>query len=242
MPYQTTIGRITTVEFLAAFPPGFFLFVALYVCMTSGSPGAASSDLWTHLNSLSADITKSPPLFLFVTFAAYLLGSITRSMPVQWAERLVSLGRSGFPFENKLRMMLDDIKRECKIGNFDPQHAPLVDERISPSTFNYWKDFLCARAPESFSYYQSFEARSRFYTGMFWAGAVGVLCALCAILPAHFRDDPSNSGLGLGAVSLLLCLAFGTQLRRVREQEARVLLTLYIIVATSDTPRSKTST
>lgn len=217
-------------EFFAAIPPGFFIFIVSFVCLVNGTAAATSLSLWEHLLFLSTKIKENPPVIIFVLFAAYLLGSIIRSMPVQWAEAVASFGRSRFPFGPKLRGMLREIKDECAATNLRPESLPTV-EKLSSSTFNYWKDFLCARAPEAFLYYQSFEARSRFYTGMFWAGAVGIIGGGVTVLRSYMANLSLIPGTQLCVVSLCLCLAFGTQLRRVREQEARVLLTLFTIVA-----------
>jgi hypothetical protein len=86
---------------------------------------------------------------------------------------------------------------------------------------------LCLRAPTGFTFYQSFEARSRFFAGMFWAGMAGIGGGLYLVGTVPRAPLSYAPALQMIVVSVTLVLAFGFQLRRVREQEARVLVTLF---------------
>ena len=237
MPFQTTIGRMTSVEFFAAMPPGLFSFLVFYACLASGLEGKSPPSIWGYLMVLSDALKQSPPMIFIVVFGAYLFGSIIRSMPVQWAESITSRGRSNFPYPSILCGMIDQIAAERRASGLHPEHLPNVGV-LSTSTFNYWKDCVCIREPQAFVFYQSFEARSRFFAGMFWAGALGFAGSIYMAVRWHVQGGSYLPAIQLLVLSLSLILAFGLQLHRVREQEARVLLTLFVVVTQQSEFRS----
>jgi len=124
-----------------------------------------------------------------------------------------------------LKTTVEVLEREAAACDIQPHKLPRWD-RLSADTFNYWKDVLSFRAPEAFAFYQTFEMRSRFFAGMFWAGALGVLGAIYAVI--EYRGGAMLWIGQLLALSAAMVVAFGLQLRRVRQQEARVLLTLFV--------------
>lgn len=230
MPYQTTIGRLTSVEFFAAMPAGLFVFLVSYVYLSNGAVMESSPSLWGSLLQLSDTLKTSPPMILFMFFGAYLFGSIIRSVPVHWAESITRVGRSRFPYADVLRARLEQIEQESGPTGLNLNRL-VGNKDLSTAIFNYWKDFLCVRSSEAFAYYQTFEARSRFFTGMFWAGAVGVVGGGAMLSQSYLSGRSYILAAQLLVLSVSLIVAFGLQLRRVREQEAQVLLTLYVAVA-----------
>ncbi|HSB68251.1 MAG TPA: hypothetical protein VLT62_02805 [Candidatus Methylomirabilis sp.] len=230
MPYQATVGRMTSVEFFASIPPGLFVFLVSYTCLVSASGKEPPPSLWGHLMALSNALKESPPLILFVIFGAYLIGSVIRSMPVQWAESVTAFGRkhSRFPYSLELVDLLQRLDAQSGATDLEAKGLPKFTE-LTAGVFNYWKDFLCIKAPEGFVYYQTFEARSRFYTGMFWAGVAGV-AGFIVMLGLWGKGGISLvPATQLLVLSVILVVAFGLQLWRVREQEARVLLMLFVV-------------
>ena len=85
-------------------------------------------------------------------------------------------------------------------------------------------------APQAYAVCQTFEARSRFFAGMFWAGLVGAIAGtvLSGIHLAGSDLWVHKPALQLIIISALMMLLFGRQLAGVRKQEASVVLFLYI--------------
>jgi hypothetical protein len=227
--YQNTVGRLTSVEFFAAIPPGLFVFLISHAWFSGGPSAEPPRSLWDYLLSLSTVLQENPAAILFALFGAYLFGSIIRSMPVRWAEKVATFGRSEFPYPTVLRSMLRQMSEEAAASDLEPKRLPKL-ESISSNTFNYWKDVLCIQAPGAFAFYQTFEARSRFFTSMFWAGVSGLVGGLGIAVQSLGRSWPLAPSIQLLVLSAILVVAFGLQLRRVREQEARVLLTLFSVL------------
>ena len=101
-----------------------------------------------------------------------------------------------------------------------------ISKGIPMFVFNYWKDFVCISSPEGFEFYQTFETRSRMFAGMIFAGLVGILGSLLIIYLT--RNYSCEVGLTLFLFSLALYITFGANFRRVRTQEAQVLLMIYL--------------
>jgi hypothetical protein len=227
--YNSTIARLTSVEFFAAMPPGLYVCLVAFVSFSSCQKGYNCSSLWEQLLELADILQKNPMLILFGLFAAFICGSIIRSIPAKWAECLTSFGIPPFfPYKSVLEKMLANLENEEKASLIDKARLPDLSE-MSGTSFNYWKDALCVQAPDAFIYYQTYEARSRFYTGMFWAGAAGDLGSVFMAYSAYQHESAMfSSSLQLFALSTALIIAFGLQIRHVREQETRLLLTLFI--------------
>lgn len=225
--YKNSIGRITSVEFFAAMPPGLFIFIVAFIAFSDDLPLENRRSLLDYFLSLSKILHQYPAAILFMLFAAYIFGSIIRSMPVHWAEIVATFRGSEFPYPDVLKKMLDQMKNEATASHLNPDLLPTL-QGVSSHTFNYWKDMLCIRAPEAFSFYQTFEARSRFFTGMFWAGLVGLVSSLIMSIKIITQQYPITPAIHLLFLSVPLIIAFGWQIRRVREQEARLLLALFV--------------
>jgi hypothetical protein len=91
--------------------------------------------------------------------------------------------------------------------------------------YNYWKDALCLSTPTGFEYYQTFETRVRFFTGMIWAGLVGIFAALAILVRCQMLFQPV--GILLLELSLILFITFSANFRRVRRQEVRALFLIF---------------
>lgn len=207
-------------------PPGVFVFLVAYVCLSPSLSADGPTSLWERLLPLSRTLQENPPMIVGAVFGSYLFGSIIRSLPVRWADSVASFRRDEFPYPEMLARAVSIMQAECAACGIDPRLLPKWTQ-LSAGTFNYWKDVLCLRAPTAFSFYQSYEARSRFFAGMFWAGMAGVVGGLCLVVSARFGQTSYTPAFQLVVASLVLVVAFGFQLRRVREQEARVLVTLF---------------
>jgi hypothetical protein len=205
------------------------------------------------IKSIASIFEKNFVYVVFVLFTAYLFGSIIRSVSVRWAEYITFPFRSVFPKKAELKKSYNEIikleTKEVKIefeSLFYPPASPKTDEsKIESETdetnsildkdktipgdiFNYWKDVLCVRNDKAFEYYQTFETQSRYSAGMVWASAFGVFISILRGLlypPIHW---------GIVFISIGVYIVFSWHLRRVRKQESKVLMFLYIATLKSE--------
>lgn len=233
---QHTIGRLNSLEFFATIPPGLFILLVCHAVLSAG--GQHADSLWDYLVSLSDTLQQTPAAIVFLLFGAYLFGSIIRSLPVRWAEMVITRRLSKFPYLELLERAVIRMKSEAGATNVKPERLPVLDG-FSSEGFNYWKDAICIHAPGAFAYYQTFEARTRFFTGMFWAGAVGVIGSIAMFAQTWRSDGYLAPSIELAVISIALVAAFGFQLRHVREEEARVLMTLYAVLAQQESSSAK---
>jgi hypothetical protein len=182
---------------------------------------------------MATEARQEPALVLLVLFASYLSGTLVRTLPVRTVERLLPPFHVTFPHWRVLRSFVAGLRTNAAWAGLAASELPDlpadIPYRETMLLFNHWKSALSVRTPDSFRYYQTFESRSRMFAGMFWAGllgAVGSIYTLARLGVTVFLHTPfAWQAL---AVSLLIALLFGGQFRRVREQEARVLLSLYL--------------
>ena len=66
----------------------------------------------------------------------------------------------------------------------------------------------------------------RFFTGMLWAGWIGVFCSVYIVVNCWMLTH--KAGVTMFALALVILLTFGLNFRRVRRQEARALLLLFV--------------
>jgi len=224
MPTRIFFNKFSKNELFAVFPPGFYILMVAYSCYVA-SQACSSSSLWSVFAKLAGAVRDNPAYLLFILFAAYLFGSIFRALPVAWAERTIPWFTSHFPYENVLEETLSVLNRNTPASKHNPRKGPSLSRGLPKRVFNYWKDALCVNSPEGFEYYQAYEARSRLFAGMIWAGWSGVVGSAVA-LGFAWRVSPSI-GLGMLILSAAMLGAFGCNFRRVRRQEAQALLLIY---------------
>lgn len=221
--------RIEKIDFFAVLPAGLYVFVVLVIdyhaCL---SPDVFSDGtIWSPILSLADNAGSRPVILALVIFVCYLLGSSLRALPVKWVEAVTPPFRTEFPYPQKLGKLLDNLKSGLKESEFNADGAPYIGDNITMSVFNYWKDTLCIEARQAFIYYQTFEARTRFFAGMFWAGCIGTVGGMPAFF--HTAGDRLPDKSIILIFSLLIVAVFGGQFRRVREQESAVLFTLFTV-------------
>ncbi len=220
--------RIGTVDFFAVVPAGFYVLLVLSIALGIGeaSNTIGEPSLWNPVLKMVDKVGDRPVLLVFVLFASYIFGISLRVLPVKWAEVMIPPFRNEFPYPSALSKVVEELTTHQKTALVDTKLLPEVGSQVPPSVYNYWKDYLCMNSVDGFSYYETFEARTRFFTGMFWAGCMGILCGI-AIL---FKE--TNCGLveqlAVLFTSILMVVLFRGQFRRVREQESMVLFTLFI--------------
>ncbi len=218
MATDSLLDRINKVDFFAVLPPGFYSVLLLGFLLKF--PQNATTMI-EALSPIAFVLKENPVYLIFLLFAAYLFGSIIRALKVKWAEKVSPPFRSDFPYQDELKIALETLKKSQAI-KVDTTKFPDLSGGVSEDVFNYWKDVLCAKSDKAFDYYESFETRARFSAGMVWAGVVGMIASLSML----FRCV--TVGWQLLVLSLVVYIAFGFHLRRVRKQEAKALLFLYV--------------
>ncbi len=227
MPTGSTLTKIGKVDFFAVLPGGLYvLLVVILIVNTNSNALNNSHALWDQMSPIVTQIHDQPITLLFMLFASYLLGSILRAMRVRWVEYMIPPFKKSFPYDIKLIAELDELNKHYEATRHNPNNTPDLTDGLPMRVFNYWKDVLCIRSPQGFDYYQTFEAKSRYFASMFVSGLIGIIGALVLFL----RADSSSCIIArqLFILSGILVLAFGSQFRRVRFQEAKALLFLYV--------------
>jgi len=197
--------------------------------------------LWNAINQLIKKTSSEPTSLLLIIFSAYLLGSIFRVFPVSWSEYHFLLGIHKFPYRDKIKELIEEAWKNDKVFQVKKELLPLNElEKLIPSgessdtllsVYNYWKDVVCINSPEGFAYYQEFEARTRFFSGMFFAGIFGILIAIVAFLEVTYQNKWDGELVNLFylfCTSFVISIIFALNINNVRTQEARTLTGLYL--------------
>jgi hypothetical protein len=244
--------RFGKVDFFGILLPGLFMLCSIYVAVVAyGSKNTSTSPSQAFSWNDGAPVPWAI-LVLFVLFASYLLGSIPRAFvvgptdslcnwPCYWLRRAIraafkremDLWRTtvresrSFPYIEVLRQALKQLdKFKEDVGSVtlpeEKDHQGLV------VVFDYWKHVLSMRAPPVFAVAELHEGRVRFFVGMFWAGAVGVVCAAATLVSCANVTDWGVLGTGHLGVSAFISLVFGIRLRFVRAEEATQVLLGYV--------------
>ncbi len=98
------------------------------------------------------------------------------------------------------------------------------------AVYNYWKDIICINSPEAFVFFQEFEAKTRFFSTMVYSGITTMFFYFISLFVMVFKNGWHSLGdlLILLALSFIIVVVFGFNIRNVREQEAKVLTGLYL--------------
>ena len=236
MPAEKIASQFNKSDLFAVFPPGFVIFMFVYAAYRTDKQ---ASSLWVVLGLLTEQLQQRPAWIVFVLFAAYLLGTLSRTIPVFIAERLLPPFKGGFPYPSVLSEVVDTLKQNAIAARIDTDRLPDLSNGVPGHVYNYWKHLLCLGTAEGFDYYQTFETRVRFFTGMIWAGWIGLLCSLAIFIRCWMLTH--TVGWIMLGLAFLLLLTFGYNFRRVRRQEARALLLLFIAYLQRYQPPNTTS-
>ena len=229
MPLNTFASQFTRSDFFAVIPTGLYNFCVFYSCFSlSNGYLADNNTLWGVILQLSSDMYDYPLLSLFVLFASYLIGNVLRALPVYWAVKTLPPYSAKFPNPEILKEVVDTIEENHQATMIKKSNKKLPDlsKGVPMHVYNYWKDILCLKTPEGFQYYQNFETRVRFFTGMVWAAWTGVAGSIYIMIARS--DFFHGVGFPLLIISFVLLIAFGANIRRVRRQESRALVTLFL--------------
>jgi hypothetical protein len=224
---NSTLSRIGNVEFFAVLPAGFYVFLVGYLVLSIDNVNIASTQtIWMMLEPLTKQMHQNPILLLFIIFCSYLLGSIIRTIPVSWAEGLTPPFTIKFPHSERLMKLLEVLNANADATLHDIKKVPKISGKVTMPVFHYWKDALCVYSPHTFAYYERFEARTRFFVGMFWAGAIGLLGSI--IMFVRIQNLLFEPAWYLFIMSTILIFSFGLSIHRVRRQETYVLFWCYV--------------
>jgi hypothetical protein len=223
---KSFLGQFSRSDFFAVLPPGFYIFVVVYSCAALDFiESSKDRTIWKVIESLTDQIQQRPLFLIFILFACYMLGSIFRALPVYWAERSIPPFRADFPYPEILKEVMEVLNMNNDATKHDISKMPSLKDGVPMHVFNYWKDVLCVNSIEGFEYYQTFEIRVRFFSGIIWASWSGIFGGLYVML--REGDFIHNVGLPVLSLSLILLITFGSNFRRVRRQESRALLLIY---------------
>ncbi|RLJ21206.1 hypothetical protein DJ031_03695 [bacterium endosymbiont of Escarpia laminata] len=223
---KSFLGQFSRSDFFAVLPLGFYIFMVVYSCAALEFIEPSNErTIIKVIQSLAIHIQQQPIFLIFILFACYMLGSIFRALLVYWAERSIPPFRANFPYPETLTEVIDTLNKHHDATKHDVSKMPSLKNGVPMHVFNYWKDVLCVNSIEGFEYYQTFETRVRLFTGIIWASWSGILGGIYIVLMEG--DFSHKIGLPLFLLSLILLITFGSNLRRVRRQESRVLLFMY---------------
>ncbi len=230
MANSSFLNRVSGIDFFAILAPGFYIFTVLYsTALAFDKNLEANSTFWSMLNSISDSISENLVYLIFIFFAAYLIGSVLRAIPVWLAEKIVRpRAPSNFPYPDVLSYVLMELKHHEIHSGINDEVFPDFEGTFSPRVFDFWKHQLCVNSKDGFLFYRSFETRSRFFAGIVWASYIGVLFGII-ICSSPINFHPINSlGGPILYFSLILAIAFGYNFRRIRRQEVHALLLAYL--------------
>ncbi|MEI6050201.1 MAG: hypothetical protein WCS03_14965 [Bacteroidota bacterium] len=230
MPNQNIISRISKVDFFAVLPAGFYLCITLFLTFQKIVDNDISLKfVWETL----IDFASKPVAFVFTLYVAYILGSTIQVNSVYFTEYLTPprlFQKDTFPYPNELEKAIKRLNKLSKATKHDINKTPDIEglpESDIIHAFNYWKDTLSMECPEAFDYYQTHEAQTRFYSGIFISSLIGLICSIIILIRASMTFY--YPGVILLSVSLVLLFTIGGQFRRVRRKETLVLLYQYIV-------------
>lgn len=227
------MGQMGKGDVFAVLAPGVYVSFVVYACaMATGSESTES--LWDIFQDLVVNLQENPLSLLIVAFLAYLVGSLVRAIPVSFAERaypsfegLKPSFKSTFPYPSILEAVSRDLEKSYPgLGGHVPKLVGLSMKELH-SLYNYWKSVVCHCSESGFDYYRSFEIRVRFFAGVIWAALAGILGSLYI---AFDQGAFLHSALHMFGISSLVFILLGGRIRKVRRQEARILLITYVAV------------
>jgi hypothetical protein len=242
MPATTIMSRVKN-DFFAILAPGSFILVII----------ASVSLAFTRIGSSGGIIDRITPFFdvikgywpsLFVLFIlAYLVGilvravrvnladTISKKLFVKWNKRTwLQLGyKSPFPYPVVLEEIKEQLTESKLVTDF-----PVPGEKNLHNAYNFWKMAICYESREVFNYIQAQESIVRLFAGMFWAGLIGVIGSIVTLvgclLNKEIRGVWLEYAIVMLAVSVVILVMFGMNIRRVRAQEVTFVFMAYLVI------------
>ena len=242
------IQRLGNVNFFAALPSGFYTILVLSIMVAALCPEAefAGDSIWHPIEVAFNGEANSAMVIAVVLLSSYMAGASLRALPVTYASRIVPRSSSRpFPGLGELLRAFEELnawKGIRRLLPVDPT-GPLLylrsfEKEADKSgrrkdaesalciAFNLCKDWLCVHHQSAFSYYESFEARTRFFSGMLLASCVGFVCGVVSGIATTGASWPDRWGVAF--VSFAIWGLCASAFNRARAEEARVLAFLYL--------------
>jgi hypothetical protein len=227
MAVKTIVSKIGKIDFFAVLPSGTYTFLSLYLLLgLDHKQRDISESAWSSLEPLVHLTHDKPSVIILILFSAYVLGSILRAVPVSKSESFICDNKNEFPYGKEVKEMFDSIKTHHQLTYVETGLIPDLTNGLPKHVYNCWKDMVCVCSPEGFAYFQEFEARTRFFAGMFLAGCIGIVCApLTSLVVGSILYEPA---LYMFIVSVIITLLYGRNLQHVRMQEVTTLAGLFL--------------
>jgi hypothetical protein len=227
MATKTLISKIGKIDFFAVLPSGTYTFLSLYLLLgLDHKQRDVTESAWSSLEPLVHLTHDKPSVIILILFCAYVLGSILRAVPVTKSENFICDNKNEFPYGKTVKEMFDSIKTHHRLTHVETELIPELTNGLPKHVYNCWKDIVCVCSPEGFAFFQEFEARTRFFAGMFLAGCIGIVCApLTSLVVGSILYKPA---LYLFIVSVIITLLYGRNLQHVRMQEVTTLAGLFL--------------
>ncbi len=228
---KSFLSHFSRGDFFAVLPPGFYIFMVIYSSIYLHFADKNSNpSILDVITELEKHIQGNPVSIIFIVFICYLLGSLFRAMPVNWAVRSIPPFKASFLEKARLNKIIETVNDNVKAIKHDISKMPVLLNKeetkyIDSHIFNFWKDILCINSIEGFEYYQIFETRVRFFSGIIWASWCGIIGGVYMMFQGNDFFNPV--GFPIFLLSFILLASFGMNIRRIREEEAKALLLLY---------------
>ncbi len=261
MPGETALARVSKYDFFAIFGSGTYVVASYGILATAVFKGAQKFAPNEALGWLSGIIERHWPIAVAGLFLAFLIGNVLRALPVNlldnwwpgWLatvprrkeeppERVAyhqALWKSPFPYGDMLELELRALKKNHKDLDF-----AIPEEGTRHTMFNFWKAELCSESGSAFEYTQELEGRVRLFATMFWGALLGLVAGVTGLLlSVSWLLGPGWALLmaSLVFLSALICIVFGSQLRRVRGLEVVCVFFAYVSLCLKRTRESHLS-
>jgi predicted membrane protein len=217
---QSTLPRFGLTDFLGTLPGGFYTLLVVY---------SLAHTIEVDLASSIAPLDSSGLLSTVIVFmASFLIGSIYRSVPVNWIA-----WDKGFPNSEHIQDCLQTL-RDCSpaIGHIPDIHfteASVQNQPIAKTkamgVFDFWKAVICHLSPNAFNHIKSLEAKVRFFAGMVSAACICTLIGGVGLAANSWVWSLETWPLVCSPVLGVLCWA---ALRRARKEEVSEVVWSYV--------------
>ncbi len=244
MAAQEVLSKVKS-EFFAILIPGSFVMGVIVSGALAFTQTDANTGKMGRFGTV-LDTLKGNWIFAFLAFVMiFLVGNLFRSIRVNRADSIANflfkrfikaswlkpLYEEPFPY----RTFLEKIKTRLLQVNLIEDITLPADPKDNSSLhdiYNYWKTVICIETPGSFNITKELEDRVRLFAGMFWAGVGGIIGSIIISLGFIF-NEASRSVWGLyilfmSIISVIIAIAFGLSLKRVRSQEVISVLLAFL--------------
>lgn len=236
------------VDFFAILVPGSFVLTIIVSVFLALTQYLSTKGIIERIDPFFNKLKEFWPLAIVLFIIAYLIGHLIRAMRVNLADNLSKKlfskwstrswykkeYESKFPYPVVMEKVKNQLIDSNMIADFD---IPVEDNLHN--VYNFWKMIICSESQDIFSYIQNLESKVRLFSGMLWAGFIGVLGNLIILagcmVDAKIRNVWLGYALAMLAVSIVIFVTFGRDIRRVRVQEVTFVFLGYMVIQNKKT-------